>query len=194
MPLLLAPAGLLLLLIGWRVYRGVLVVCAVVLGGCLAALPFRGVGVLAMLAAALPVGFLCGLLSLHFERYGVFCIGGVAGALPALNSQVFFRTNHAMYFVALVAFLIIGALTVICWKPAIIFSISAIGAALVERGLLVIADRLRPGLALRIISERPLTLCSLFFVMLLAGVMLQYREDEQDKTARDQPAPDAAQE
>ena len=173
--------GLLLLTFGWRIYRTVLVMCAVIIGGLAAAALARGHGVVLMLAVGLPVGALCGRVALHFERYAVFVIGGVAGALPVLNSYAFFYTNHTMYAVALGAFLIIGSLTVLFWKPAIVFSISAIGAALVEKGLLMIADRLRPGLGYHLIANQNLALCGLFLLLTLVGVALQYRDSRQEE-------------
>ena len=153
--------------------------CAVIIGGMAASAFVRDHGVVLMLLVGLPVGAVCGRVALHFERYAVFVIGGVAGALPVLNSYAFFYTNHTMYAVALGAFLIVGSLTVLFWKPAIIFSISAIGAALVEKGLLMIADRLRPGLGYHLIARQNLALCGLFFLLTIVGVALQYTDARQ---------------
>jgi len=173
---LLIIAGIVLLLFGWRLYRLLLVVIAVLAGGLAAAWIVRTRGLWAMLGAGLPAGLACGLLSQFFERYGVFMVGVAAGAAPVFASEAYFFSDHAMYFAALACGLIAGSLAVILWKPAIILCFSVLGATMVERSVFLAAEHFRPGLGVQVISQYNLHLCLSYLALILMGVLVQYRE------------------
>jgi hypothetical protein len=169
-------AGLVLLLFGWRLYRVLLVMVSVCVTGLAAAWAVRRWGTAAMLAVGAPLGALGGLLSRYVERYGVFLIGGAAGAAPVLDSRVYFFSDHTMYFAALASALIAGSLAVLFWRPGIILSFSVLGAVFLERGALLLAEQARPGLGERIVGQYQVALCLTLLGMVLLGVLAQDRE------------------
>ena len=177
--LLLVVVGLVFIAIGWRLYRVLLVSFGVVALGSVVAWMTRSSGVFVMLALGVPVGIIGGLLSYRFERYGVFVLGGMASAAPVLASEIYFMSNHTMYFSAIAGFLVTGSLAVMFWKPAIILSMCVIGATLVERGVLVVMESLRPGLGLRVAVHHNLLICLVFLGLILVGILIQLQERSQ---------------
>ena len=178
---LLIVAGVVLLLFGWRLYRVLLVMIVVAGAGLLAAWLVRGMGMWGMLVVGLPVGFLCGLASATFERYGVFAMGCVAGAAPILDSRVYFFSDHSMYAAALATGLIAGSLAVLFWRPGIILCLSVLGAVCVERGALLVSEHIRPGLGEAIIAQNNLALSLILLGLILLGVLVQDRESKVSK-------------
>ena len=170
----LALCGWVFIAYGWRLYRVLLVAVCVAVGGSIAAWLTRGHGKAIMLAVGLPIGTISGLLAVYFERYGVFLIGGMASAGPILASQAFFSSDHTMYFAALAGFLITGSLGVLFWKPAIVLSMSAIGATLVGRGALLLMVACRPSLGRLVLARYNLAMCLTFLGLVLVGILLQY--------------------
>jgi len=182
LPLLLV-AGVVFLLFGWRLYRVVMVMVVVMAGGLVAAWVVRHWGLWAMLGVGLPAGLVSGILSMHFERYGVFMLGGAAGAAPVLASQAYFFSDHNMYFAALACALIAGSLAVLFWRPGIVFSLSVLGATCIERGIILGAERFRAGLGVRIVTSYNLPLSLIYLGLILLGVIEQYREAPLEKRA-----------
>ena len=174
--LLLAGGGAVCLVVGWRIYRVLLVAFGTLAAGALAASLTSDFGTLVMLGLGVPVGAFGGLLAARIERFGVFVLGGLAGAVPILVNADFFLSNHTMYFAALICFLLAGSLAVLFWKPAIVLSMCIVGATLVERGVMILLEAAQPGLALRVSSEHNLAVTLVFLALLLVGLVTQMWE------------------
>jgi len=174
---ILVPVGLILLFMGWRLYRVVLVAAGVLAAGLGAAWLAQGQGRWVMMAASVAAGLAGGGLAFRFERYGVFLMGGAASAAALLAHEAYFTNSHSLYFAALSGFLLGGSLAVVFWRPAVVFMLCAAGAVFVERGAVLLLASLDPALAQTVTRAHQLALCLGLLLMILMGVAFQFRED-----------------
>jgi len=185
---LLIPTGLILLFMGWRLYRVVLVAAGVLASGLATCWLTQAQGRWVMMAASVAAGLAGGGLAFRFERYGVFLMGGAASGAAMLAHEAYFTNSHSLYFAALSCFLLGGSLAVVFWRPAVVFVLCAAGAVFVERGALLLLASLQPGLAHTVTRNYELALCLAVLLLILAGIAAQFRDDTPQTPSQPPPA------
>lgn len=177
--LVLFGTGVMLLLLGWDIYRVALVVLGVLIGAAMGA----GLAFLVdipMLILAIPLGLLVGVLSVGLEKVGAFVVGGMCGAVPLLAGQDMFGPGYGIYIAAGLAFIIAGVLAVMLWRPMIIVSFSVLGGWLMAQGVLIATDRMQPNPLRSLAAAHPYWTAGVMALITLIGVFFQAsgREEE----------------
>ena len=171
---LLLGIGLLYLLWGWRLYRLVLVITLVLVGGAIGGGVARQFG-WHPLWLGLPFGVIAGLLVAWAERFGAFVLGGMAGVLPVIVSRPYFATPHTYAFAVLAAFLLAGSFTVIYLHPMIVLASAFVGAACMENAVLIVLEAALPGFTYRVVNRYPALMIGPFFAIVVVGILHQTR-------------------
>jgi hypothetical protein len=176
----LALAGLLLLLFGWYVYRIAMTAAMVVMGGIGGMWLAQHWG-WPPLPVALIAGLICGILSGAVEKLGAFLLGGSTGVALVYSVRELFQHLHNQYVAEIIAFLVLGALTVIFFRPLVTFIFAALGAICIVHSALIYAESSNPGLGRRIITDYPSAIITIFFILLITGILFQMRGKPAEK-------------
>lgn len=175
--LVLFGSGVMLLLLGWNIYRVVLVTLGVLVGAAMGAGVAFLMG-LPMILLALPLGLLVGVVSVRLEKVGAFLVGGLCSAVPLLIGREMFAPGYGIYVAAGLAFLITGTLAVLLWRPMIIVSFAVIGASLMAEGVLIATDSLKPNSLRDLAGQHPYWTAGVMAFVTLVGVCFQATGDD----------------
>lgn len=170
-------AGFLFLLLGWSMYRVMLLVVGAALGGFIGWWAARLFGINPFYLA-LPLGLATGVVAFLAEKVGAFCAGGLCAVIPVFMFVSFAEAGAILFALAGAAFVVAGVLTLLLWKPLVTISLSLLGAVAVANGLLLITEGYNPDLADRITIEYPPFLIAGILTMALAGILFQTRSEE----------------
>ncbi|MGD0999280.1 MAG: hypothetical protein ABSA67_01160 [Candidatus Brocadiia bacterium] len=161
---------------GWKIFRVALALMGALVGwaaGLAIAAPL-GLGAVIV---ALPLAIICALLALFLVRLGVFLVAGMWAALLVLGAQELIQAAAARYVAAGVAFIVIGALAVLLWRPVIIFILAMFGAGLIADAAGMTADLFKPGAAARWETAHPWLM--FLAIIIVACIGLYHQEEEE---------------
>jgi len=165
---------------GWKIYRFALVVMGALVGwaiGLAIAVPL-GVGAIFV---ALPLAVFCAIFAVFLQQLGVFLIAGLWAALLVLNSPELIHSNVPRDLAAAGAFLVVGGIAVLLWRPAIIFLLAMFGAGLVANGVGMAVDVLKAGAWERWEAAHPWILFAAIIILAAIGL---YHQEEEERPAK----------
>jgi hypothetical protein len=161
---------------GWKIFRVAWVLMGALVGwsvGVVIAAPL-GIGAIFI---ALPMAVLCGILAIFLLQVAVFLIAGLWAAYLILGAQELIQAAAARYLAAGVAFVVVGLLAVLLWRPAITFLLAMFGAGMVANAVAMAADLAKPGTAARWETAHPWLM--FIAILVVAGIGLYSQEEEE---------------
>lgn len=125
---------------------------------------------------ALPLAVLCGILAIFLLQIAVFLIAGLWAALLILGAPEMIQAAAARYLAAGVAFVVVGILAVLIWRPVITFLMAMFGAAMVANAVAMTADLAKRGAAAQWETAHPWLMFAA--ILVVAGIGLYSQEEE----------------
>lgn len=175
-------AGAVLVFWGWKLYRFALALMGALVGWTIGVLIAAPLGIAAVFVA-LPLAVLSAILALFLQQVGVFFIAGLWGALLILGAHELIHSDVARYLTAAGAFLVVGGLAVLFWRPVVTFLLAMFGAWLVSSAVAMIGDLVRPGASARWEAAHPwITFTA---IIVVAAIGLYYQEEEEHPNRSD---------
>jgi len=145
-------------------------------------LPVTLIGPVIALAAA--------MVAVMWARFAIFLLGGLGGAVLIYQMAPLAPNEHTRFFLTVLAFIGLGGLTVLVFKPFVIVASSLCGATMTLQGIKGALAMLASWMRLQLPSCPSLSLVA-FLLLFLCGVYFQHtfcmEEDEFDERYRMQP-------
>ncbi len=160
---------------GWKIFRVALALMGALVGWAIGGIIAAPLGLGAVFVAAL-LAVVCGLLALFLARVGVFLVAGMWAALLVLGANDLIQAAAARYVAAGVAFVVVGCLALLLWRPVIIFLLARFGAGLVADAAAMAADLFKPGAAARWETAHPWI--TFLAIVVVACIGLYHQEEE----------------
>ncbi len=167
-----AVVGFVLLILGWPLYRIMLMSIGCAFGVTVGWVAARHFG-FNPLYLAIPLALVIGVLTLLLAKVGAFCAGGVCAATPVFMFLSYQASGSALLVIAGLAFVAGGVVTIVLWRPVIILCFSVIGATLLTNGFLLMMDTVNPSLVRRFTKEFSPFLYVTIAAITIGGVFFQ---------------------